>query len=122
MTTKIRKFNVDDALEYLQAFKDIGDVADLAMVENFLFELKREQQGSLQAPIKPESTDNVQPALRAAPMSVFPTMESLQSVIDLANSQLPVQTPNVMLGLLMSYHNSLLYQVECVKDACKKTI
>lgn len=57
----------------------------------------------------------VQPALRAAPMGLFPTMESLQEVIDLANSQLPVKTPNVMLGLMMSYHNTLLSQVQLCK-------
>jgi len=57
-----------------------------------------------------ESIDQ-QTALRAVPMTLFPTMDSLQAVLDLAMSQLPVITPNSMNNLLMVYHNTLLNQI-----------
>ena len=53
-------------------------------------------------------TRMAQPPLRAVAMGLFPTLDSLQSVVDLGLSQLPVMTPNALLGLLMSYHNTLL--------------
>lgn len=110
-----KPLTVDDALQYLENYKASVDVDQLTMVEVFLLGLK-EQQTSLQVSITPQEASTItHPALRAAPMGLFPTMSSLQQVIDLANSQLPVQTPNEMLGLLMIYHNSLLYQVECCK-------
>lgn len=55
----------------------------------------------------------VQPALRAAAMPLFPTLETLQSVVDLANSQIPAMYQNMVLGLLMTYHNTLL---KVIKD------
>jgi hypothetical protein len=59
------------------------------------------------------TVDINQTPVNLAPMSLFPTMGSLQQVIDLANSQLPITTPNALFGLLMTYHNTLLYQVAC---------
>jgi hypothetical protein len=49
-----------------------------------------------------------QPGLRPVPMTVFPTLGSLQDVVDLANSKLPITDQNEMFSLLMSYHNTLL--------------
>jgi hypothetical protein len=57
----------------------------------------------------------VQPALRAVSMGLFPTMGSLQQVVDLAYSQLPIQSPNAINALLMTYHNTLLDQVASCK-------
>jgi hypothetical protein len=54
----------------------------------------------------------VQPGLRPVRMTLFPTLDSLNAVIDLGISQLPINTPNALIGLLMTYHNSLLKQVE----------
>ena len=54
----------------------------------------------------------VQPGLRPVRMTLFPTMDSLDAVIDLGISQLPINTPNALVGILMTYHNSLLKQVE----------
>jgi len=54
----------------------------------------------------------VQPGLRPVRMTLFPTLDSLNAVIDLGLSQLPINTPNQMVGLLMTYHNSLLKQIE----------
>ena len=47
-------------------------------------------------------------ALRAVPRGVFPTMDSLQEVVDYAESKLPVTSKNEMTTLLMLYHNTLL--------------
>lgn len=48
------------------------------------------------------------PALRAVPMGLFPTAGSLQEVVDLAESKLPITTQNDMFCVLMTYHNTLL--------------
>lgn len=49
-----------------------------------------------------------EPPLRAVPMGMFPALDSLQSVVDLGVSQLPVMSHNALVGLLMCYHNTLL--------------
>lgn len=48
------------------------------------------------------------PQLRAAPMGVFPTLGSLQEVVDFAESKLPITDKNDLFALLMTYHNTLL--------------
>ena len=49
-----------------------------------------------------------QPPLRAVHMGLFPTMGSLQDVVDLADSKLPITSRNEVISLLMTYHNTLL--------------
>lgn len=56
---------------------------------------------------------NNKPSLRAVRMSLFPVADSLQSVVDLTNSHLPIIDKNVVLNLLMTYHNTLLKELEC---------
>ena len=51
------------------------------------------------------------PALRAVPMSLFPTLNSLQEVVELAESKVPVHCKNEIYSLLMTYHNTLLNEV-----------
>lgn len=41
-------------------------------------------------------------------MPLYPTMGSLQDVIDLADSKLPITNKNELFALLMIYHNTLL--------------
>lgn len=55
--------------------------------------------------------------LQPKPMPLYPTMASLQSVVDMAESQLPIQSKNTITGLLMTYHNTLLQQVKNAKAA-----
>ena len=50
----------------------------------------------------------VHPHLRAVPMALFPTMGSLQEVVDLADSKLPITNKNELSSLLFVYHNTLL--------------
>lgn len=45
---------------------------------------------------------------RPAPKPVFPTMGSLQEVIDLAESRLPITNKNDLTAILATYHNTLL--------------
>lgn len=45
------------------------------------------------------------------PAEIYPTMGSLQEVLDLAESQLPIRTRNHVTTLLMTYHNTLLSQI-----------
>lgn len=54
---------------------------------------------------------NLQPSLRAVfPLELFPTLGSLQEVLDLASSQLPLKYKNDVVALLFMYHNTLLLQ------------
>ena len=46
------------------------------------------------------------------PMSIYPTLGSLQEVIELANSKLPVIQQNEMYALLMTFQNTLLRELE----------
>lgn len=113
MSTNTPLITVDQALGYLESYKDTENVDHLAMVETFLVQLE-DHRNMIQLELsKPITTNSVvQPALRPVTMGLFPTMGSLQSVVDLANAQLPVQNPNSMLVLLMIYHNTLLSIME----------
>jgi len=51
---------------------------------------------------------SLKPHIRAVPMNLFPTMNSLNEVIEYADSTLPVASKNMMFVLLMTYHNTLL--------------
>jgi hypothetical protein len=53
------------------------------------------------------------PALRAVQMGLYPTLDSVSSVIDMGIAQLPIQTPNALISLLMTYHNTL---ITCQKE------
>ena len=46
-----------------------------------------------------------------AHMSLYPTMDSTTEAIAYIESQIPINTPNEVFGLLMIYHNSLLKQI-----------
>lgn len=50
-------------------------------------------------------------SLLPKPQGLFPTMGSLQEVIDLGESKLPITNKNELLSLLMAYHNTLLSQL-----------
>lgn len=51
---------------------------------------------------------NPDPLLRAVPMTVFPTLGSLNEVVELGESKLPIKDKNELFSLLMTYHNTLL--------------
>lgn len=51
------------------------------------------------------------PLLRAVQMSLFPSMDSLDEVISLAESKLPITDKNELISLMMMYHNTLLNQI-----------
>lgn len=53
--------------------------------------------------------------IKAVPMPLFPTMGSLQEVIDLAEANLPITTKNDITALLGMYHNTLLKEIKNVK-------
>lgn len=52
-----------------------------------------------------------QPKVHPAHMSLYPTMDSTTEAIAYIESQIPINTPNEVFGLLMIYHNSLLKQI-----------
>jgi hypothetical protein len=54
----------------------------------------------------------LQPPLRAVAMPLFPTLGSLQEVLNFADSKLPITTKNDITTLLMTYHNTLLRQIQ----------
>ena len=51
------------------------------------------------------------PKVHPAHMSLYPTMDSTTEAIAYIESQIPINTPNEVFGLLMIYHNSLLKQI-----------
>ena len=59
----------------------------------------------------PKFHQSFHPALRAVPLALFPTLDSLQEVLDFADSKLPITTKNDITALLMTYHNTLLKQI-----------
>lgn len=61
-------------------------------------------------PVNQQQSD-LQPQLRAVPMTVFPTLDRLSEVVELGNSRLPITNPNELFSLLAQYHNTLLKQV-----------
>lgn len=42
------------------------------------------------------------------PLSLYPTMDTLREVVDLAESKLPINNKNDLVGMLGVYHNTLL--------------
>lgn len=58
-----------------------------------------------------QTTNPNQPVLRPVPMAVFPTFGSLQEVVDFADSKMPITDKNELFSLLMTYHNTLLKQI-----------
>lgn len=57
-------------------------------------------------------TPVAQPTLRAVHKGLYPTMGSLQEVIDFGNSKLPISSRNELFSLLMAYHNTLLKLIQ----------
>lgn len=49
-----------------------------------------------------------EPPIRAVPMNLFPTMDSLNEVVAMAKLQLPIANEQSLIILLMTYHNTLL--------------
>lgn len=52
-----------------------------------------------------------EPPIRAVPMNLFPTMDSLNEVVAVAKLQLPITHEQSLITLLMTYHNTLLAAV-----------
>jgi len=50
-------------------------------------------------------------APRISPKPMFPVMSSLAAAVSLAKSQLPIETPNQLMTVLNTYHNTLLQEV-----------
>ena len=56
-----------------------------------------------------------QPPIRAVCMVLFPTMDSLEEVLALAKSMYPQDNGNPIVGLLMTYHNTLMKVINAQK-------
>ncbi len=50
--------------------------------------------------------------LRAVPLALFPTMGSLQEVVDIADAKLPIVNKNEVISLLMIMLNTVLAQLD----------
>lgn len=61
---------------------------------------------------KPHSIAKAEVKIKPIHMPLFPTMNSCQSVVDLAVSQLPDVPVNTIMSLLFTYHNTLLHTLE----------
>jgi hypothetical protein len=58
------------------------------------------------------STKQQEPSLRAVKMNLFPTMDTLDSVLNMATAKLPITCPNELRTLLFTYHNTLLKEID----------
>lgn len=59
----------------------------------------------------PRPLNNRSTGLAVVPMPLFPTLGSMQEVIELANSKIPVTHQNEMYSLLMTFQNTLLKEI-----------
>lgn len=50
------------------------------------------------------------------PKAIFPTYGSLDEAVNAAISRLPINNTNELLSVLMSYHNTLLQEINKVKQ------
>lgn len=53
-----------------------------------------------------------EPPIRAVPMNLFPTMDSLNDVVAVGKLQLPILHEQALVTLLMTYHNTLLVTIK----------
>ncbi len=53
-----------------------------------------------------------EPPIRAVPMNLFPTMDSLNEVVAIAKLQLPITHEQALITLLMTYHNTMLATID----------
>lgn len=60
-----------------------------------------------------------EPALRAVVMGLFPTMNTLDDVVALAESQLPITDPNKLRTLMFTYHNTLLKEIQREQETAR---
>lgn len=57
-------------------------------------------------PTKSNSMDGT--VIPTAPLELYPTLNTLQEVLELARSQVPIHHQNQITSLLFTYHNTLL--------------
>jgi hypothetical protein len=55
-----------------------------------------------------QTVSEPQPAFRPVCAPLYPTLDNLESVVALGMSQLPIESPNALRILLLTYHNTLL--------------
>ena len=61
---------------------------------------------------KPMPTIQTQLPLPPVRMPIFPTAGSLQEVLELGMSKLPITNKNDLVAILSTYHNTLLAQLQ----------
>jgi len=54
-----------------------------------------------------------QTTLTTTPLDLFPALDTIQDVVALAQSQLPIHHHNQITTLLRIYHNTLLKELSC---------
>ncbi len=57
-----------------------------------------------------------QSGLRPVRLGMYPVLDNLESVVEMGNSQLPVETPNQLMAILMVYHNTMVKIMEEEKN------
>lgn len=55
--------------------------------------------------------------MKPVPMPVFPTLGSIQEVMELAESRLPITNKNDLQALLATHHNTLLSLLKHQKNS-----
>jgi len=49
--------------------------------------------------------------IKPVPLSLYPTMNSLDEVMDMAQAKVPQMARNEIVSLLLTYHNTLLQEI-----------
>lgn len=96
---------LNEALEYVDGLIEcVGQKKKISLAQLLdLKEILEKAQIPTATPVYP---------IKPVKMGLFPQMDSLQSVIELGYSQLPITNKNSLLGLIMTYHNSLILTIE----------
>lgn len=58
-----------------------------------------------------DSAKTIKPPFQPAFMNLYPAMNSVEEVIALALSKIPVTHQNEMVSILMTYHNTLMKEI-----------
>lgn len=105
--------NLDKALEDIDFLVNVGVIDGASVVHlEAMRGIRTYLRNQVTLRVLAEGDITIEPHY----MTLFPHMDSLQSCVDMIASQLPINNKNAMVGALMTYHNSLIKQIENAKN------
>lgn len=101
--------DLNKALEDIKFLIDVGVIDGVPVTQ---LEAMRNVRAYLLSKEAPIVTSYGKITIEPHYMTLFPHMDSLQSCVDMVISQLPLNNKNAAVGALMTYHNTLIKQLE----------